>query len=967
MEKKIRKISLLCTTAVMACSLVLGAGITALPKTVSAETASMTSVIGKKTDNITVTAGVTKGDHLGLQIGSQLMKEDWSAQIDATFTGSTSISYLLPNMANNEDVKLPTDSKVIYGRQGNAFSVRKTNGDLVATFVTVPKAWGSIGNQSGYMYNAIANTYTAPYHHWDGTNKVDYWADPVPYRTLDPVTQGAYGANYVTQSLSAMCIAPSMGVTTVAEGKLDSGNAEGTLYFDYADGVLTISSSSYDLTGEKLATQRGNGQIIPFGSVEVDLSDGYTIEAHNAPDFGKDGDVNYWDFTCSSSVLLTTITTEEGAFDTLADEVELTASDATISYVGEKVVEDKNVISVAYGEKLNDFELYQSATATNETSQTIVLNGYKGAFAYADNKAFTANEDIVVSNGTVSKNYTVEVVMPTLATANLVKGTTGTVSMTAEYTAGSVTGLLVNPADKSADWSADINGTFTGNSSITYALPVMANSEHVIDSVWTHQANAFSVKNSNGDIVATFITAPKSWGSIGGQSAYFYNGVTNTYTMPYHSWKNSKDCWNDPMTYYTLSTTDSTKKGAAFINSLSTMKISPSTGVTTDKDSLLVSGSAVTGTVYFDYADGVLTVKTSSYDFASATVDAQTGNGQVLVMGTVNVDLSAGYTVMMHNAPDFGQEGDANYYDHTYSSSVLITAIGGVDTTGETTEATSLTKEVVCENGAEVAMGEELTFKSNSVYNFGSLTYKGSDEVTVDVAADVSKPGATVAVVSDWAGTYEIPFTVKTLSASFTGVEMVNGGFIRMGTAADGSDKGIGFKMNVSAADKALIDAYVGEGKAYASASYGMIIMPYSYVGDYGDVNAETLFGDSAVYTWEDKEESVGSVAVVQMETANLKANGDAGYIFGALTELKASTVTTDLIGVGYVKLVDANGEVEYVVVSAYSDTSDDAKNNIRTAFEVAKAVYEDPEITNEDHKKWLYDNYLKPNGYEVA
>ena len=103
------------------------------------------------------------------------------------------------------------------------------------------------------------------------------------------------------------------------------------------------------------------------------------------------------------------------------------------------------------------------------------------------------------------------------------------------------------------------------------------------------------------------------------------------------------------------------------------------------------------------------------------------------------------------------------------------------------------------------------------------------------------------------------------------------------------------------------------------------------------------------------------------METAKLKASGDAGYIFGALTELKASTVTTDLIGVGYVKLLDANGEVEYVVVSAYSDTSDDAKNNIRTAFEVAKAAYEDPEITNEDHKKWLYDNYLKPNGYEVA
>ena len=102
------------------------------------------------------------------------------------------------------------------------------------------------------------------------------------------------------------------------------------------------------------------------------------------------------------------------------------------------------------------------------------------------------------------------------------------------------------------------------------------------------------------------------------------------------------DCWNDPMTYYTLSTTDSTKKGAAFLNSLSAMKLSPATGVTADTKSELAEGAKVTGTIYFDYADGVLTVKTSSYDFASATDAAQTGNGNIVVMGTVNVDLSEG-------------------------------------------------------------------------------------------------------------------------------------------------------------------------------------------------------------------------------------------------------------------------------------------------------------------------------------
>ncbi len=331
--------------------------------------------------------------------------------------------------------------------------------------------------------------------------------------------------------------------------------------------------------------------------------------------------------------------------------------------------------------------------------------------------------------------HTVKAAGLAVSSANLITGySQKSVSVNAAITKGDVTGILVNPMDKTGDWSADINATFTGNSSITYALPDMASAEQ-LNSTWYREANAFSVKNSDGDIVATFVTFPKAWASLGNQSAYMYNAVTDTYCMPYHSWDgaNGVDYWTTPLNYRELSPTkDIYKKdenGEFVLNSkgdkietgikridyahsaLAKMQISPSTGVTSDKNNALAAEAKVTGTLYFDYAGGVLTVKTSSYEMANRKIPEQTGNGQVLVMGSVEVDLSEGYTIMMHNARAFGTEGDEGYFnDYAYSSSVLITDINGVNVTGTTVES---------EGGAATDIqyhGEKVVGGKNTIY-----------------------------------------------------------------------------------------------------------------------------------------------------------------------------------------------------------------------------------------------------------
>lgn len=74
-------------------------------------------------------------------------------------------------------------------------------------------------------------------------------------------------------------------------------------------------------------------------------------------------------------------------------------------------------------------------------------------------------------------------------------------------------------------------------------------------------------------------------------------------------------------------------------------------------------------------------------------------------------------------------------------------------------------------------------------------------------------------------------------------------------------------------------------------------------------------------------------------------------------------------IGAGFIELTRQDGTKEYKIVTKYEgyDESDEttfAATNVRSCYEVAVMAYEDAG-TAEKVKTFLYETYLKPNGYE--
>ena len=99
----------------------------------------------------------------------------------------------------------------------------------------------------------------------------------------------------------------------------------------------------------------------------------------------------------------------------------------------------------------------------------------------------------------------------------------GEVTLTSGKT-DTLTGLLIKPNSYTEAWNVDLNVSFSDNASITYFLPSQfgTNNDFV--------ANGFSVKNSNGEVVATFVLGNSHWTSYASGKAYLYNALTDTYT-----------------------------------------------------------------------------------------------------------------------------------------------------------------------------------------------------------------------------------------------------------------------------------------------------------------------------------------------------------------------------------------------------------------------------------------------------
>ncbi|MBQ4268998.1 MAG: hypothetical protein IJB97_05045 [Clostridia bacterium] len=991
MNKKMRKTGFFSALALSLCAFFAGVGALGTASTVLADSVlpSMSAIVGKKTDNVTVTAAAESGDYNGLLVSPSKGTDEWSAELDTTFTDSAVITYLLPDRFSIEH-ELGND----YKRRANAFSVKNADNEIVATFVIMHEHWSSIGDGAAYMYNAVDGTYWVPYHHWNGANSLDYYATPNATQQLYPNGEGKNIA-YI-KSLSAMYISPISGtdkkdVSFTRGGKtsylatenfLDDDSLEGTLTFDYANGVLTVKTSTYDVTerGTTLATATGNGQTLTMGTVNADLSDGFTVVMHNAPDFGNPSDSNYYEHTYSSSVLLTSI----NGFDTLAPEVSVTETTDYITYAGETVVDGKNVIKVLAGEKLDSFTFTSVSKVADKlnATKTLTLNG-KGnavAFAYSDNKAFTEDKTITVTYGGQTKEYLVDVSLPTIKTIGLIESEADDVLLVEEksftYADNTYTGLGLEPSSLTSPWNVKINGTFLGDSSITY-LGYSRTKDNGV-----YQANSFTVLDSEGKTVCVFVIMDNHWGSASYTRAYLYNVKTNVYTAATTTWKSvdgltADDHWvldsngNYSIQTLTVDTTNAAGVKSTIGNGYNKMFVGAK--MSQQFSQTLAEGGTHEGTVYFEYdeATQTLTVKSSTLliDGRSAYGATAVGNGQIVPFGSVQHDLSKGYSVVVGSAPSI-VDGE-NTFNYAASSKLLLTKINGVSLAGETVEATgadrtiSVNGEKVIDNQANVKFGSTVEFTANNAIQFGSLEI-GNTEISVDGEIDTTILGAHTVKVTDLFGSKDVELIVNGMSGALDGTAMSNGASVR-----SAEPYGLRFTMEVSAADKALIDANVGEGKAYSSVNYGIVIMPYSYVATYGDVTAESLFGENAVYTWKDKD-GAGTVEVLEMQTKlGLRLDETTGdyYLQGAITNLAPENVTKQFIGVGYVELTTADGEKEYKVVSlydGYEENGDNSANNVRSAYDVAKVAYEQ-NLVGETFKTWLLEKYLLPNGYTVA
>ena len=117
-----------------------------------------------------------------------------------------------------------------------------------------------------------------------------------------------------------------------------------------------------------------------------------------------------------------------------------------------------------------------------------------------------------------------------------------------------------------------------------------------------------------------------------------------------------------------------------------------------------------------------------------------------------------------------------------------------------------------------------------------------------------------------------------------------------------------------------------------------------------------------------DKEE-IATEIMLRYSENGLQAKDGNYALWYANTGLTGSAITMKFIGAGFIELTRQDGTKEYKIVTKYEgyDESDEttfAATNVRSCYEVAVMAYEDAG-TAEKVKTFLYETYLKPNGYE--
>lgn len=837
--------------------------------------------------------------------------QEWSAEINATFTGNTSISYMVGEYDNAES-----------NGAANAFTVKNADGEEVARFVIANYRNIGFGRYaSAYVYDAAQDKYTSCRPSWNGSYDTSVYTTAEPNTVLAQSATGYLG--FSNWSEYDTYLAPSHSPSWKQTYELTEGDGTGTVYFEYENGVLSIKTSTYKVNGRAdHAEKSGNGQILTMGKINVDLSEGYTVSMGSAPAVGE--------YTYASTGMYITKINE---FSTAAAEAE-TAETKSISYYNETA---DGKISVSSGKKLARFDFVTKEILTDENGKTLTLGKSVEKFEFDGNKAFSEEEEISVSHGGISKKYTV---VPSASTVSSTDLFVSNSKVTAAQSSGVVaTGVKV---DGKTNLQTEIGGTFYGNSSISYYIyhtGLIENAGH-----------ALTLVNAAGESVLTIVSFPYAW-QVSGAANYMYNHITKEYGVA------QADGTSKIITDYL-----GAKSGAGHLPNFQL-----NTGKFNNWGDYDVATSILTCKFEYNETKKILTAKINKE--RKADVEEET----YLTIGSVNVDLSAGYKLRSGNACNLTAEtGNIEDKFTSEANAVYFTAINGISLAGTTAQATVNEKIVaknanVDENGVIVLKkGETPVFESESTYALGSLQISAGAALKTRMYGSISDFGDTAVITAiDAAGRKDFDVRVKTLSESIENSGMIAGASIR--TA---EPYGIRFAMNLSEDDYSLISNEVGEGKAYVSVKYGMMILPYSYLGKYGELTEANLFGSGSAYTWSGKAQESGTQIMLRYSENGLTADEvHGGYtLMYSNVGLEGKWITEKFVGAGFIEFTKADGTKEYKIFTrheGYNETDAESVKNscVRSCYEVAVAAYED-EKTTQTLKDYLYENYLKNNGY---
>ena len=141
---------------------------------------------------------------------------------------------------------------------------------------------------------------------------------------------------------------------------------------------------------------------------------------------------------------------------------------------------------------------------------------------------------------------------------------------------------------------------------------------------------------------------------------------------------------------------------------------------------------------------------------------------------------------------------------------------------------------------------------------------------------------------------------------------------------------GIRFRSFMSKEDYDGLMANTGEGKAYKSVSFGMLIAPEDYLTENRELTEANVFGENAVYSYGDTVVE-GKTRIINVWDSRMYDYTSGKFFAGIITNVAGTNYNRVFAGQAYVKATAQDGTASYLFAAA--------TDNHRSVISVAQAA----------------------------